>query len=96
MKANTMSTIPLSASQTSPEISLRKRMAWKILKMPVASAHAQTKKMSTNAVVNGPRRVTTPAQIPTTPSNANSQGLLVLRRLMIAAIRENVPWGQRV
>jgi hypothetical protein len=51
-------------------------MASKILKIPVTNAHTQMKKMSTTAVVKGDRRVTIPAQIPITPSNASNQRLL--------------------
>jgi hypothetical protein len=75
MSINAKSTdnTPLSASQTSPEISFRRRIAAAIRRNPVAMAQIEMKKTSTTAVSAGARKVTSPAQIPTMPSSASNQ-----------------------
>jgi hypothetical protein len=63
-KPKTTAAMPLRASQNSPVISLRRRMAATILKTPVASAQAATKNSSATVVMPGARSVKMPAPIP--------------------------------
>ena len=72
VSANSTDNTPLDASHISPEFCFRKWMAATIHKKPIAIAQMEMKAGSA-ALMAGARRVTDPAQMPTTPSSTSSQ-----------------------